>query len=915
MVGTASGATRTLTFTPQADALIRADRPTRSYGGSSSLTVDNSPVTHTLIRFAVSGVGTDVVSGATLRLFTTNGSPAGGTVFRVASLTWAETVTWNSAPVADPTPITTAGAAIANAWTQFDLTKLVTGDGTYSVRITSPSTDGATYVSREGAASQRPQLVVTTAPPPDATPPTVSISSPADGTTVGGTVTVAATATDDTGVTAVDVAVDGATVGTDTTAPYEVPWDTGASANGSHALTAIAHDAAGHATTSAPVGVTVSNVVDTSPPSAPGGLTGTADGPTSVTLTWSASHDDVGVTGYEVAREGTVLGTVTTLGYADAAAPAGATVHYTVVALDAVGHRSDPATTAVDTPSPPPPTSFSFAAAGDHGASARTSASLAALDASPASFYLALGDMDYDETPTDVAWFDYVHQHLPAKGASFPFEVVTGNHEDDVGPNGSILNFAGCLPDHANAIAGPGSQYGVEYAFDYPAGAPLARVLMLSPGLTVGGTTYRYTAGSPEYQWVSDTIDQARGAGIPWVIVGFHFPCLTAGVYQCASGPALMNLLVGKHVDLVLHGHEHSYQRGKQLALDPTSCPAIAGTGYNPACVVDDGIDGVYPQGAGTVDVISGTFGRSPYQVSRTDPEAPYFATMDGTSNGFMRYDVTADRIDATFVRTAGTFGDAFSIVRGATASADTVAPSQPADLAADTSTPGRVNLTWSASADDHGVSSYAVSRDGVVVGSSATTTFSDPSVTSGQSYTYTVTAYDTAFNPSPASAGLAVTVPLATTLAFAPDADATIRSDLPANAYGTATTLQTDGSPVKDFLIRFTVSGVGAQTVTNAKLRLSCVDNSPSGGTFTASANTWTESTVTWNTAPPPGATIATLGKVVAGSTYEVDLSSLIHGDGTYTLRVSSANSDGADYTSREGTLAARPQLVLTVG
>ena len=130
----------------------------------------------------------------------------------------------------------------------------------------------------------------------------------------------------------------------------------------------------------------------------------------------------------------------------------------------------------------------------------------------------------------------------------------------------------------------------------------------------------------------SSLMSAARASGIPWVIVGYHFPCLTAGNYQCGSGPALMNLLVSKHVDLVLHGHEHSYQRGKQLALDPATCASIADTGYNPACVVDDGMDGVYPRGAGTVDVIAGTFGRGTYNVSRIDPEGPYFTKMDGAS-------------------------------------------------------------------------------------------------------------------------------------------------------------------------------------------------------------------------------------------------------------------------------------------
>ena len=242
---------------------------------------------------------------------------------------------------------------------------------------------------------------------------------------------------------------------------------------------------------------------------------------------------------------------------------------------------------------------------------------------------------------------------------------------------------------------------------------PLARVIMISPQLTVGGTTYQYVPGNPHYDWLAATIDAARAAGIPWVIVGMHFPCLTAGQYQCATGSQLMNLLVDRRVDLVLMGHEHSYQRGKQLAIDPISCPSIAGTGYQSGCVADDGMDGVYPKGAGSVGVIAGTFGRGLYTVSPTDPEAPYFAKLDASSHGFVQYTVTSDRIDASFRRIDGALTDVFSIVSGAAPFADRVPPSQPTGLSTSTATPGRVALAWSASTDDAAVQYYAVFRDG----------------------------------------------------------------------------------------------------------------------------------------------------------------------------------------------------------
>jgi hypothetical protein len=96
--------------------------------------------------------------------------------------------------------------------------------------------------------------------PPDTTPPTVGITSPTAGATVSGTVPINATAADDTGVASVAFFVDGTQVGaTDAISPYSAGWDTRTVADGSHTLTAIARDAAGNSTASAPVTVTVSN--------------------------------------------------------------------------------------------------------------------------------------------------------------------------------------------------------------------------------------------------------------------------------------------------------------------------------------------------------------------------------------------------------------------------------------------------------------------------------------------------------------------------------------------------------------------------------------------------------------------------------------------------------------------------------
>jgi len=916
LADTSAAATTTLTFAPSADAHVRADRPNANFGASTKLQVDNSPVFHTLFKFTVTGIGTNAVSSAKLRLRAASSSSVGGYFFRTASTSWTEsTVNWSSAPATDPAPLATLGPVVSGTWYEVNLSSLVTSDGTYGLRVTSTSSNGVAYTSKEGAAASRPQLLVVTSSPSDTTPPTVSITEPSSGATVSGAVAVKADASDDIGVASVDFSVDGAPQGSDATAPYGFTWDTTAVSNGSRTLTAVARDAAGNTASSTSVTVVVDNAGDTTPPTAPSGLTATAQSATRVDLAWTASSDDVGVHHYEVVRDQTPIGTSLSTSYSDTTVDPSTTYTYVVIAYDAAGNPSPPSTSKTVT-TPGLPAGFSFAAAGDHGANSKTAASLAALNASGVSFYLALGDLDYGQTPSEAAWCDYVKTRLPTLGPNFPFELVSGNHEEQGGPNGYIVNHAACLPDRMGSTPGPGSLYAAEYSFDFPAQSPLVRVIMISPNLTIENVAYAYTKGTARYQWLAGVIDGARSAGIPWVVVGMHEVCLSAGRYGCDIGTDLMNLLVEKRVDLVLQGHDHNYQRSKQLRLDATTCPAVTLT-YDADCVVDDGSDNVYPKGTGSVFVIDGVFGQTGYSVSENDPQAPYFARIDSSlTSGFTKYSVTTDRIDARFVNSTGGFTDAFAIAEGATPTADRNAPSTPTNLQATTPSGTRVDLAWTPSTDDTGVDHYSVLRDGLWIGNSATASYSDTTANPGTTYVYAVRAYDAARNFSGLSDSVTVLTPgAATMLTFAPVADTTLKADSPTSNSGSLGSIQVDGSPVKDGLLKFTVSGVPAG-VARATLRLYTVDSSDIGGIFSrAGDSSWAENTVTWSNAPVADPSpAASLGRVVAGTWYEVDLTSIVTGNGTYAVRISSPSTNGADYASKEGLAGFAPQLVVTL-
>jgi len=73
---------------------------------------------------------------------------------------------------------------------------------------------------------------------------------------LSGTATLTANAADNTAVVGVQFKVDGVNAGAeDTTSPYSIQWNTAGTSLGSHAITAVARDAAGNTATSAAVTV------------------------------------------------------------------------------------------------------------------------------------------------------------------------------------------------------------------------------------------------------------------------------------------------------------------------------------------------------------------------------------------------------------------------------------------------------------------------------------------------------------------------------------------------------------------------------------------------------------------------------------------------------------------------------------
>lgn len=90
--------------------------------------------------------------------------------------------------------------------------------------------------------------------------------------------------------------------------------------------------------------------------------------------------------------------------------------------------------------------------------------------------------------------------------------------------------------------------------------------------------------------------------------------------------------------------------------------------------------------------------------------------------------------------------------VFGSAGPVDTVAPTIPVNVMATATSNSQINLSWTASTDNIGVSGYDIYRNGVIVGSSTATTYNDIGLTPATTYNYFIKAKDAAGNISVAS-------------------------------------------------------------------------------------------------------------------------------------------------------------------
>ncbi len=551
-------------------------------------------------------------------------------------------------------------------------------------------------------------------PPPDTTPPTVTLTAPGAGDTVHDSTTVRAATDDDVGVTSVTYSVDDGpetamTVAANGTATAS--WDTTSVTDGEHSLVVRATDAAGNSST-ASGSATVANA-DTMAPSTPTGLRTRSVATDNVTLGWDPATDDHAVTGYRLTRDGTEVWSGTGTTYADATVEPGGSYRYQVAALDAAGHVS-PDSAELQVPVP----------------------------------------LEADTTPPSTP---ELSAHLAGDDAELswsPAEDDTGVHAYDVFRNGDWL----ARVDASTTTYTDGTlATGQSYAYAVQAVDQAGNAGALSEARQV--TTRDTTRPSAPTQLTGLDNPTLGGVYVNWAAasdnVGVTGYSVSRGgvVIGSATTPGYLDTTVAQgaaydYTVTALDAAGNTSDASAPVRVTTADRVAPAAPAKPTASLAGGAVTLTWPATTDNVGVQG-------YRVRRNGAD---IASVTGTS---YRDAAATQGANATYTVVAYDAANNTSAASPSLVVAvpDTTAPAAPAKPTV-TLASGKATVTWPAASDNIGVVKYGVRRDGALMTTTTGRTYTDSAVVQGRTYSYTLTAYDAANNVSAVSPATALVVP-----------------------------------------------------------------------------------------------------------------------------------------------------------
>jgi len=279
-----------------------------------------------------------------------------------------------------------------------------------------------------------------------------------------------------------------------------------------------------------------------------------------------------------------------------------------------------------------PTDNFTFTAVGDWGCNSNTVSMTSTMNRKNPEVVLGLGDYSYSTSMG--CWHDILNQYPTIHNNIHP---AVGNHEDDNCPDcqsGTYLNAAGRAEflSHFNITS-------TFYSFDHK------RVHFIA--LDTENDT------PAQYNFARDDLGAAgNNTDIDWIVAYMHHPMYTSCIEVCGHSGGnhtafrdAYQPLFDQHVDLVLYGHYHLYERMKPMV-------------YNSVIQSNDAADYVDPYGQLYVTVGTGGRDHDTYtsQAAMSVKQVPDF--------GFLQVDVSDVSLRGKFIDLTDTVKDSFVVVK-----------------------------------------------------------------------------------------------------------------------------------------------------------------------------------------------------------------------------------------------------------
>lgn len=282
-----------------------------------------------------------------------------------------------------------------------------------------------------------------------------------------------------------------------------------------------------------------------------------------------------------------------------------------------------------------------FVALGDMGVTREAGAAVTAIEGVAPDLVLHVGDVSYagGDPNTWKAWFDLVEP----VAASVPWVPALGNHEGDV---------LGTATDEA-AVVDPAEQAVFRQRFPQPAATFWHSYDLGGVHFVALDTFSQLTMPPDEAAWLAADLAAAKEAA--WIVAYFHEPPYSSNTAHGSSPrayDAFAAILEEGGVDLVLTGHDHSYERTHLVRGGE---------------VVSR--DNVTWKGNGTRYVVTGGGGAGLY-TTFVDPQPAWSATRAAIHH-VVEVTAAPDRLELRVLPTDGdAYADSFAILRATSADA-----------------------------------------------------------------------------------------------------------------------------------------------------------------------------------------------------------------------------------------------------